>query len=59
MLQVAEMICGILSSSKMAFDLILSSKLCGRKNLLIAGGMELLKSSSAAQHLVVVDQGAI
>jgi hypothetical protein len=58
MLQVAEIICGIFSSIKVALDLILSSKLCVKKNLLIAGGMELLKSSSAAQHLVVVDQGA-
>ena len=58
-LQVEVRICETLSSISIAEFLIESSILWGIKNLINGWGREYLKSSSALQHLVVVDHGAI
>ena len=51
-------ICETLSSTISVELLIESSIVCGIKNFITDAGSVDLKSSSAAQHLAVVDQGA-
>jgi hypothetical protein len=51
--------CETLSSILSEFSESAFSISFGRKKLLIVNGIEDLKSSSAAQHLAAVDQGAI
>jgi hypothetical protein len=51
-------ICETLSSTISVELLIESSIVCGIKNFITEAGSVDLKSSNAAQHLAVVDQGA-